>query len=41
MVVGLPRFEEHFKKFQDCFVIIGGTACSILFGEENLKFRAT
>lgn len=41
MVVGLKKFEEHFKDFRDCFVIIGGTACSILFSEENLKFRET
>lgn len=41
MVVGLRKFEEHFKDFRECFVIIGGTACYILFREEYLEFRAT
>lgn len=41
MVVGLDKFEEHFKEFSDCFVIIGGTACSILFREKDLQFRST
>ncbi|HTA75953.1 MAG TPA: hypothetical protein VK791_02210 [bacterium] len=41
MVKGLDLFKEHFKNHTDSFVIIGGTACSILFEEVSLEFRAT
>ena len=27
MVVGLETFREAFKGYEDCYTIIGGTAC--------------
>ena len=41
MVKGLDLFKEHFKNFTDSFVIIGGTACSILLEDLNPPFRPT
>ena len=41
MVAGFESFREHFKGYEDCYTIIGGTACDILMSEAALKFRAT
>jgi len=41
MVVGLDIFKEHFKEFQNAYVIIGGTACDILIDEAGFTPRAT
>ena len=41
MVKGLPKFREHFRDYQDQFVLIGGAACDEWFGARNLRFRAT
>lgn len=41
MVVGFESFREHFKGYENCYVIIGGTACEILMSEADLDFRAT
>lgn len=41
MVVGLDKFKSYFKDFQDNYLIIGGTACDIVFEEAALKPRAT
>lgn len=41
MVNGLETFREKFKGYEDCYTIIGGTACDILMGEAGLDFRAT
>lgn len=41
MVKGLDLFVEHFKDFQDNYVLIGGTACAILMEEAGADFRAT
>jgi len=41
MVKGLELFQEHFKDHSDSFVIIGGTACSVLLEDAALSFRAT
>ena len=41
MVRGLELFKEHFKGFQEHYVLIGGTACSILMEESGVPFRAT
>lgn len=41
MVNGLEKFREKFKKFNDEYVVIGGTACSILMEDAGLKFRST
>ena len=41
MVSGFDSFRERFKGFEDCYTIIGGTACDILMNEAGLDFRAT
>lgn len=41
MVSGFDSFRERFKEYEDCYTIIGGTACDILMNEAGLNFRAT
>ncbi len=41
MVRGLDLFKEHFKDYTDSFVIIGGTACSLLLENVGLPYRVT
>lgn len=41
MVVGLETFKDYFIEYQDCYLIIGGTACDIILEEANFKPRAT
>lgn len=41
MVTGLDSFRERFSGYEDCYTIIGGTACDILMSEAGLDFRAT
>lgn len=41
MVIGLETFREAFKGYEDCYTVIGGTACDILMNEADLDFRAT
>lgn len=41
MVVGFETFREAFKGYEDCYTIIGGTACDILMSDADLEFRAT
>lgn len=41
MVAGFESFREHFKGYEDCYTIIGGTACDILMSEAAVDFRAT
>lgn len=41
MVKGLELFKEHFKDHTDSFVIIGGTACSLLLETAGLDYRVT
>lgn len=41
MVIGLDTFSEHFKEFQDSYIIIGGTACDIIMEEAGFEPRAT
>lgn len=41
MVIGLDTFSEHFKDFQDSYIIIGGTACDIIIEEAGFVPRAT
>ena len=41
MVMGFEAFKEAFKGYEDCYTIIGGTACDILMGKANLNFRVT
>lgn len=38
---GLERFSEYMKGLEDCYAVIGGTACSILLANADLDFRAT
>lgn len=41
MVNGFDSFREKFRGYEDCYTIIGGTACDILMSEAGLDFRAT
>lgn len=41
MVSGFDSFRERFRGYEDCYTIIGGTACDILMSEVGLDFRAT
>jgi hypothetical protein len=41
MVKGLDLFRAHFQDFAGQYMIIGGTACSVLMEHVNLTFRAT
>ena len=41
MVNGLRLFKERFHSFDDCYTVIGGTACSVLMENAALAFRAT
>jgi hypothetical protein len=38
---GIERFRNYLKNYPDFYVLIGGTACTILFQEKGLMFRAT
>ena len=40
MVSGLDKFKEFFEDYSNNYVLIGGTACSIIFDEIGLDFRA-
>ena len=41
MVTGMEAFREAFKGYEDCYTIIGGTACDILMNKADFVFRAT
>jgi len=41
MVRGLDKFKQYFQEYTSQYVIIGGTACDILFTELGVPFRAT
>jgi hypothetical protein len=41
MVKGIKIFKEHFKDFQDSYIIIGGTACDIILEDAGFTPRAT
>ena len=38
---GLDIFKEHFMGYEDSYVLIGGTACTLLLEEAGANFRAT
>lgn len=40
-MVSLEKFRNHFKGFEDYYVIIGGTACTVLFENYGEHFRVT
>jgi hypothetical protein len=41
MVKGLELFREHFTNYAGQYVLIGGTACTMLLENVGLSFRAT
>ncbi len=41
MVAGLTKFKEKFRGFENQYVVIGGTACTIIMENEEMQFRAT
>ena len=41
MVQGVELFRERFKPYSGQYVFIGGTACDLLLGRENIPFRQT
>lgn len=41
MVKGLDVFREHFKDYQESYVLIGGVACYMTMDEAGVEFRAT
>ncbi|MDR1808501.1 MAG: hypothetical protein LBR33_11425 [Propionibacteriaceae bacterium] len=41
MVPGLDTFTHHFQGFEECYVLIGGTACDLVLAEHGEPFRAT
>lgn len=38
---GIDKFRERFVGREDEYVLIGGGACDLLFGEAGQNFRAT
>ena len=41
MVNGLELFVSHFRGLEDCFILIGGTACDLWMNAQGMDFRAT
>jgi hypothetical protein len=41
MVKGIEIFREYFSEYTDQYVLIGGAACDISFGDSDMDFRAT
>lgn len=41
MVNGLELFLSRFRQLEDCFILIGGTACDLWMTDRGLSFRAT
>lgn len=41
MVTGLETFVRFFAGFEDCYMLIGGSACDLHFSAVALPFRAT
>lgn len=40
-IQGLYKFRDFFQNYTDKYVLIGGTACTIIFDEIGADFRAT
>jgi hypothetical protein len=38
---GLEKFKEHFSGYEENYILIGGSACTVLMDEVGLEFRAT
>lgn len=41
MAAGIEIFSDHFKDFNDQYVVIGGMACDLLLNDAGLDFRIT
>jgi len=41
MVNGLELFLRQFEGLEDCFILIGGTACELWMNDKGLSFRTT
>ncbi len=41
MVPGIDKFRAHFAGHETSYALIGGTACSLIFNEAGVDFRAT
>ena len=41
MVNGLDKFKEYFNEYDGSYIVIGGTACSVVTEEAGLTARAT
>ena len=41
MVYGVEKYKEAFAAFQDCYVVIGGTACDAVLAGSRMRARAT
>jgi hypothetical protein len=41
MVTGLEKFRDYFKEYDDCYIIIGGSACDVIIEEGGFTPRAT
>src|SRR5580692_723687 len=41
VVKGLDVFQNHFARYADQYVLIGGTAATLAMEEAGLEFRAT
>ena len=40
-MVGINLFRDYFRDYTDQYVLIGGAACDISFGSNDVDFRAT
>ena len=40
-MIGLGKFSEHFKNYNDSYIVIGGAACDDYFEREGITFRGT
>ena len=38
MVNGFTKFKEKFQSFENQYVIIGGTACDLIWKMKNYRF---
>ncbi len=41
MIRGIEIFKTYFRDYKDQYVLIGGAACDMIFGEIDTNFRAT
>lgn len=41
MVKGINVFRDYFRDYTDQYVLIGGSACDIFLGENDVDFRVT